>query len=343
MWRLYKIIHQKHLWMQSFGWSLLLLFLLLLLHLFLLCHWGRGIARQCCNLRVIFAISCSLRRILGKASVLMLHKPELRSLVMVEELLMSLKLHFKLFSRLWRRNEHRLLWSLQFVLETGSLVFGRTHALRGEMRRWHLVLLLHKMAIHTHIKLWGIAVTRRTIDIKHKVVIEVIRSLKPLKHLWITKHLIQLMTLHQMMEIHWVIIEVMSVEMDWWIQWKMSSLRCRHRWRSRCDRAANYWIVDVVLVCEVNGVVAELAWMHIALGSIRWRETRVLLLHVALHSLLVVSRVRICSHEWLQRWTHIMSGAPLWIVNSLTIIDGPHRSRCLIYSSTLGKCHRRAA
>ena len=151
------------------------------------------------------------------------------------------------------------------------------------------------------------------------------------------------MTLHQMMKIHWVIIEVMSVKMDWWIQWEMSSLRCRHRRGTGGDRAANYRVVDVVLVCEVDGVMPQLVWMHIALGRIRW-ETRMrwLLLHVALHSLLG-SLVRICRHEWLHRWAHIMSSAPLRIVKSLTIVYGPRRSRLLICSSTLGKGHGAAA
>ena len=147
--------------MQSFRRSLLQL--RLLLHLLFFCHWGRRLARQCCNLWVVFATSCSLRRILAKASVvLMLHEPELRSLVVVEELLLRL-IGVKLVGRM----EHDwLLWSLQLVLETTtSQVFGRTHALRLEMRRWHLVLLLHKMAVHTHIKL--LALTRRTVDIEH--------------------------------------------------------------------------------------------------------------------------------------------------------------------------------
>ena len=160
IWGLYEVIHEEHLRLQSFGWSLLLL-LLLLLHLFGFCHWGRGIARQCCNLRVVFAVGCSLRRILGKASVLMLHEPKLRSLVMLVELLLRL-----IWVKLVRRMEHhRLLWPLHIVLETTSQILGRTHALWGEMRRWHLVLLLQKMAIHTHIKL--LALARRAVDIEH--------------------------------------------------------------------------------------------------------------------------------------------------------------------------------
>lgn len=146
------------------------------------------------------------------------------------------------------------------------------------------------------------------------------------------------MTLHQVVKAHRVIIEVVGVEMDGRIQRVVRSLRWR---RTGGDRAANHWIVDVVLVCEVDGVVAELVWMHVTLGV--GRETRMLLwLHVGLHSFLV-GRVRICSHERLHGWAEIVSGAPLGIVESLTIIHGPHRSRRLIYSSTLGKGHRRAA
>ena len=148
--RLYEVVHEKHLWLQSFGWSLLRLFLQLYLFVFC-CHWGCGVACQSCNLWVIFAICCSLRRILWKARVL--HEPKLRSLVVIKELLVRL-IGVKL---VWRVEHHWLLWALHVVLETTPQIFRRAHTLGRKVWRWHLVLLLQELAVHTHVELLALA------------------------------------------------------------------------------------------------------------------------------------------------------------------------------------------